>query len=360
MWKQIFRKSNIRELKSITCRGYLTEAYKLNSEWDQRLKTTTLEKINAETLFVDLTLKFQQKKQINAVDVDIYANKVDVKNVDDAVDLAQKLRSTAQAWRMFESTQHAIIRLLSSHPEHLITVLNHRIEYGIFPDSYSINLLLDQFIKEKNYMIAARLATFQMLQEDFEHPITRYMSLLACYKFLDNLETFVDLIPPPPPEVEKQPTGKSKKKPEEKKVRVKYLRNSFFDEHFDIKDTNHLLGKTFLYLAEEVRSADEVLANSIELLGYALFQKYENGCKFLTQKKSTFYQEAVDKVKALAEKAENLDDEGKKFFDLLNSISSQKDGKIEGIIEGFLKQAIQEHESKDIEEQKKVKAMSFI
>ena len=170
------------------------------------------------------------------------------------------------------------------------------------------------------------------------------------------METFVDLIPPPPPPAEAQPTGKSKKKAEVKKIRVRYLRNDFFDDHFDIKDTNHLLGKTFLYLAEEVRSVDEVLANSIELLGYALYQKYEKGSAFVSSQKKSFYKEAVDKVKALAEKAENLDEEGKKFFDLCNGISSaaQKDEKVDGIIEGFMKKAIQEHESKDIEEQKKV------
>lgn len=354
MWKQILKISNFREFKTITSRGYLTEAYKLNSEWDQRLKTATIEKINPDTLFVDLSLKFQQKRQITAIDVDIYVNKVDDRHVDEAVDLAQKLRSSAQAWKMLDSTQHAIIRLLSSHPENLLTVLNHRLEYGLFPDNYTINLLLDQYIKEKNFMVAARLATLQMLQEDFEHPVTKYMSLFACYKFLDNMETFVDLIPPPPPPAEVQPTGKSKKKAEVKKIRVRYLRNEFFDDHFDIVDTNHLLGKTFLYLAEKVRSVDEVLANSIELLGYALYQKYEKGNAFVSSQKKSFYKEAVDKVKALAEKAENLDEEGKKFFDACNSISSQKDDKVDGIIEGFMKKAIQEHESKDIEEQKKV------
>lgn len=357
MWKQIVKFSNYRDLRTITCRAYLTEAYKLNSEWELRLKTPTLEKINPDLLFVDLNTKFQQKRQITPVDVDIYVNKVGEKNVEEAVDLVQKLRLTAQAYKMFDSSQHALIRLLLNNSENLITVLNHRLEYGVIPDSFTINLLFDKYIKEKNFMIAARLATFQMLQEDFEHPITRYMSLYSCYKFLDNLETFTDLLPQPPPEPEQQqqPASKSKKKPEEKKVRVRFLRNEYFDDHFDLKDTNHLLGKTFIYLADEIRSVDDVLANSVELLGYALYQKYEKGNQFLKEKKA-FYKEAVDKVKTLAEKVENLDsnEEGKKFFDSINSISSQKEAAVGEIIEGFLKKAVQEHESKDIEEQKKV------
>jgi small subunit ribosomal protein S27 len=355
MWKQIVKFSNFRDLRAITTRAYLTEAYKLNQEWDQRLKTPLLEKVNPETLFVDLSSKFQQKRKISAIDVDIYCNKVSDKNFEEAMDLAYKLRKTEQTAKMLDSTPHAVIRLLAEHPENLMTLLNHRLDYGVFLDSHAANILLDKFINEKNYMVAARLATFQMLQEDFEHPITRYLSLFACYKFIDDLQIFTDLIPPPPPEPEPQATGKSKKKIEEIKIRVRYLRNEYFDNHFDITNTNHLLGKTLLYLADEVQSVDEVLANSLQLVGYALYEKYEDGNKFVGMNKP-FYKEVVDKVKALAEKAEKLDsnEEGKKFFDSLNNIATQKEGKVDEIIEGFIKKAVSENESKDIEEQKKV------
>lgn len=355
MWKQIVKLSSFRDFRAITSRAYLTESYNLNQEWDQRLKTPILEKINPDTLFVDLSTKFQQKRKISAIDVDIYCNKVTDKNLEEAMDLAFKLRKTEQTSKMLDSTQHAIIRLLAEHPENLMNFLNHRLDYGVFLDSHAANMLLDKYIKEKNYMVAARLATFQMLQEDFEHPITRYLSLYACYKFADDLQTFTDLIPPPPPEPEPQTTGKSKKKVEEIKIRVNYLRNEYFDDHFDIKNTNHLVGKTFLYLADEVESVDEVLANSLKLIGYALYEKFEEGNKFLSENKA-FYKEVVDKVKALAEKVEGLDsnEEGKKFFDSINSIAAQKEGKVDEIIEGFIKQAVSENETKDIEEQKKV------
>lgn len=358
MWKQIAKLSSFREFRVITARTYLTQNYKLNQEWDERLKTPILEKINADNLFVDLSTKFQQKRKITAIDVDIYCNKVSDKNIEEAMDLAFKLRKTEQASRMLDSTQHALVRLVADHPENLLTLLSHRLEYGVFPDSHAINMLLDKYIEEKNFMVAARLATFQMLQEDFEHPITLYMSLYASYKFLNDLQTFTDLIPPPPPEVDpqqqQQQSGK-KKKVEEIKVRVKYLRNPYFDDHFDIKNTNHLVGKTFLYLADEVQSVDEVLAHSLRLVGFALYEKFEKGNEFLSANKA-FYKEVVDKVKSLAEKIEGLDsnEEGKKFFDNLNNIATQKEGKVEEIIEGFMKKAISENESKDIEDQKKV------
>jgi small subunit ribosomal protein S27 len=356
MWKLI-RKLSFHDLKVTTSRAYLTEAYKLTSEWDHRLKTPILEKVNIETLFVDLNQKFSQKKKINWIDVDIFANKATENNIEDALDLLKMLRSTAEAYKMLDSTQHAVIRLLSSNPELLLALLNQRLQFGVFLDSHQANFLLDKFIKENNFMVAARLATFQMLQEDFENPITRYLSLLACYKFMDNLEMFVDLIPPPPPESTVPEVAGKKKKIEEIKIRVKYLRNPYFDDHFDITDTNHLVGKTLLYLADEIK--DELLANSVRLIGFALYQKYENGSAFLSEKK-IFYKEAVDKVKSLAEKAENLDDEGKKFFDNVNGISNPKEGKVDEIIEGLVKQAVQENETKEIAEQKKVRNQKFL
>jgi small subunit ribosomal protein S27 len=355
MWKQITKFSNFRQLNSITTRAYLTEAYKLTSEWDQRLKTPILEKVNIETLYVESCQKFSHKKKINWIDVDIFANKATENNIEDALDLVRMLRTTAEASKMLESTQHAIIRILSSNPDQMLSLLNQRLDYGVFLDSHQANFLLDNFIKEKNFMVAARLATFQMLQEDFENPITRCLSLYACYKFVDNLETFIDLIPPPPPTNESavpEVSGK-KKKIEEIKVRIKYLRNPYFDDHFDITETNHLVGKTLLYLADEVEGVDKVLADSVRLIGFALYQKYENGSAFLDEKKA-FYKEAIDKVKSLAEKAGDLNDDAKKFFDKVNAISNSKEGKVDEIIEGLIKQAVQENEAKEIEQQKKV------
>ncbi|KAG5677434.1 hypothetical protein PVAND_007192 [Polypedilum vanderplanki] len=356
MWKNL-RINYFRDFSSLSRRTYFSEAYKLNTEWEQRLSTPILQKINNENLFVDLNSKFQQKKKINAIDVDIYTNKADSKHIEEALDLVQKLRTTAQASKIFDSTQHAVIRLLLSNADLLISILNNRLDFGIIPDNYTINLVLDEYLKNKNYVIAARLATLQMLQEDFEHPVTRYMCLFACYKFLDELQTFPDLLPAPLSEETETttPTPKSKKKPDEIKVRVAYLRNPYFDDHFDITNSNHLVGKTFLYLADEVKSVDEILANSLNLLGYALYEKFENGNKFLEKEsKSNFYKEIVDRVKVFAEKTENIDEHGQKFYDNLNNIVSQKEANVSDLIEGHLKQAVIENESKDIEAQKKV------
>lgn len=350
MWRNILRIS--RGNNSLIKRTYLSEAYKLNQEWNDRLNTSILQRINIENLYVDLSTKFQQKKKINSTDVDIFLNKADEKNVEEAADLLQKLRLTSQAHKMLDSSQHAFIRISQNNTDFLLSVLNNRLDYGIFLDDYTANLLMDRFIKEKNYMFAARIATLQMLQEDLSHPITRFMSVYSCYKFLDDPQTFVDLIPAPV-QVEEVVQPVSKKKKDEIKKRVAYLRNPFHDDHFDITNTNHLVGKTLLYLADGIRGDDQTLADSLELLGYALYEKFSEGSKFLEKTKS-FYKECIDKAVDFGSKQENLDENGQKFYEQLKGISNTKDGKVDEIIEGFLKKAVIENESKTIENQKKV------
>ena len=356
MWKSFIRFS--RGSNNIIKRTYLSDGYKLDQEWNQRLTSSILQKINSENLYVDLSTKFQQKKKITAIDVDIYMNKADERNVEEAADLLHKLRMTSQAHKILDSSQHAFIRLSQNHTETLLSVLNSRLDYGVFLDNYTANLLMDNFIKQQNFMLAARIATIQMLQEDMSHPITRYLSLYSCYKFSDNLETFADLIPPPEPvEVEKVAQPASKKKKEEIKKRVGYLRNPYNDDHFDLTNTNHLVGKTFLYLADEIQKDDPILANSFSLMGYALYEKYEDGSKFLEKsKQQSFYKEVLEKISIFGSKLENPDENAQKFFDSVKNISNQKEAKVDEVIETFLKKAVSENESKDIEEQKKVRS----
>lgn len=338
-------------------RCYLTESYKLDQAWAERLQSPILAKVDIENLYVDIDSKYTQQRKISPVDVDIYANKItDDKHMDEIVDLMQKLRSTSEASNVFDSSQHAVIRnyIDNNNFDSLVHVLNHRSEYGVFLDNHSANILLDKMIQTKNFKLGARFATLIALQEDFSNPITTYMSLYNCYKFLDNLEEFEDLIVKPVEEVVDVAAPKSKKKKEEVRIRVNYLKNPFYDDHFDIIKSNHLLGKTFLYLADEVDLTNKTLVNSLKLVGYALYEKFDDGNKFLAQAKADpFFKETVDAAKSLAEKVENLveNEAAKKFFETIDSVSV-KEEKADVMIEKLVKQAVDVQAAKDIEEQK--------
>lgn len=364
MWRKTFQFSSCRSLQALSRRSYLSESYKLTQDWSQRLQTPILQKVSVENLYYDIDSKFNQQKKISPVDVDIYANKViDRHHMDEIADLISKLRSTPEATNMFDSTQHALIRYYidHGHVESLVQVLDHRRQFGVFLDDLTANLLLDKLIQEKNFKLGARVATLIGLQEDFSNPITLYMSAYACHQFLGQLEPFEDLVEKPVEEVPEPgkaaPTKKKKK--EEVRVRVAFLTNPFFDDHFDLKNTNHLLGKTFLYLADEVRASNETLANSFNLLGFALYEKFEDGNKFLSKSSAAgFFKESVEVAKSLAEKVENIEanEPAKQFFDSIGSLKSVKDGNIADIIEASIKTAIDQQAPKDVEEQKKIYA----
>ncbi|CRL03380.1 CLUMA_CG016273, isoform A [Clunio marinus] len=345
MWRRTITNSSfLRQIQSFSKRTYLSENYNLNQAWEARLSTPILKPVNVEKLYIEIDTKFQQQKKISPVDVDIYANKVTGnRHMEDIADLMKKLRSTEEACNVFDSSQHALIRnyLDNDNIDLLIYVLNHRSDYGVFLDFFSANMLLDKLIKAENFKAGARVATLLALQEDFSNQITLYMSLFCCYKFLKNLETFTDLVEATPQTGESEGTEKKKKKVEEIKVRVRYIRNPYFDDHFDLENTNHLLGKTFLYLADEVKSIDEILSNSLNLLGLGLYEKFEAGNKFLSDiKKGTFYKEAVETLKLLKEKVGNLEENepAKNFFDSLESLNT-KDENVTAFIENHLKQA---------------------
>lgn len=55
------------------------------------------------------------------------------------------------------------------------------------------------------------------------------------------------------------------------KIRVRYLRNPYFDDHFDLQDPNHIVGKTLAWLSPLVGG---MVGASCELLGWALYNKW--------------------------------------------------------------------------------------
>lgn len=362
MWRKLSKWSSLRDVRAVIKRDYLTASYKLNQEWAARLSTPILQKVNSENLYYEIDGKFSQQKKLSPVDVDIFANKVeDDKHMEEIADLMMKLRTTKEASNVFDSTQHALIRnyIENNNLESLVYILNHREEYGCFLDTFSTNMLLDKLIDEKNFKLGARFATIFALQEDFSNHITAYMSLFTCYKFLGSLETFDDLVEKvAEEEVPKEGAPKGKKKKEEIRVRVRYIINDFYDDHFDVKNTNHLVGKTLLLLSKEVQAANEVLANSLKLLGFSLYEKFDQGNAFLAQSKGkTFFKECADIVKSLGEKIEDMEanQPAKKFYESIGSLTL-KDEKVDDLIEGLMKKAVQENEAKDIEEQKKIYA----
>lgn len=316
MWKQITCSKFMIKPKNV--RFFLSEAYKCTDAWNARLQLPILKKIRSDNFYYDLDTKYQRSGRICAIDLDIFANSIsENKLLDELADLVHKLRLTADTQYTLPSTSHAVVRHHvdfggENELANLIYILDDRLSYGVFLDSFSANLCLDKMIRAKNYRLAAKVATFLMLQEDFSNAINRALSLYACVKYLQDPQSFDDLVKNQENDEElaaqihaalqeKNPKVKKSKKriqKEEIRVRIHYIRNAHFDDHFDIRNSLHLVGKTLMAIGQHIDN--NAIGCSSRLLGNCFYEKYADGCQLIEsigENHQMLYREAVDIVK---------------------------------------------------------------
>ncbi|XP_065333565.1 uncharacterized protein LOC135935276 [Cloeon dipterum] len=344
--KSLIVLSSLRRLQTTfkrvgSVRTYLSDSYRCQTSWENRLKSPLLIKLNLDELYHGIEQRYNQDNTISGVDVEVFTCGVneDV-HLDEAEDLVHKLRQSGRAAELLPSTGHNLIRLLyqSGRTDEMVRILHDRLNYGIFIDYHLSNVIMDDFLKTGKFAEAAKLAVLHGLQEDSSNSITSNLVLTSCLQcFLKGVKW--ELEGPTPLEEPK----------EEVKVRVRFLRNPYFDNHFDLIDGNALMGKTMAIIAPALENA--VLANSLELLGWVKFGDWNKLEKRLNQLKSPVLKEAADLM--LAHIAE-LDKE-KLPESVAKSIASIKtvDGNLLEAMEASLKEAVSKNESQDIEAQEK-------
>ncbi|XP_060530610.1 uncharacterized protein LOC132704556 [Cylas formicarius] len=264
-------------------RTFLSQAYYCNEVWDQRLRHPILQNVRPEELYLELDQSFQKSRSISPVRVDIFANVVkDDSFADELLDLVHKLRLTANTGNTLESTTHAVMRILLkwNKVEDLLSALDDRLNYGLFLDYYTANLLLDTFWKNEQYANGALVSSFLMLQEELDHPLTCGLSLLHCYKYLLNPKHWLERKQPEEPE-------------EEIKVRVKYIRNPFDDDHFDLTNPDKIMGKTLAMIS---KSKHDILHQSFHILGLALYDKPDKVTEYCKKVQSSLIKEVIDLI----------------------------------------------------------------
>ncbi|KAK6015426.1 hypothetical protein OSTOST_19150 [Ostertagia ostertagi] len=60
-----------------------------------------------------------------------------------------------------------------------------------------------------------------------------------------------------------------------KTFKFPYLKNAYFDSHFDLTDPHQLVGKTLLWVARDSRSFSEPMKQSLRLLGAVLYNRLD-------------------------------------------------------------------------------------
>lgn len=295
-------------------RFLLSASYKCEDAWNDRLNNQLLHNVNTRDMINDIELKFQRGDSVSAIDVDIFVNKVDTENyVADVINILERLRVTAQTTYTLESTHHAVVRLLLklNKYEALMNILQDRLKYGIFPDHQCYNLMMDTFLEKQDYGKAVQVATLLMLQEDSENALTTAFALYSCGKYMEDPSVWTR------PEEEPQDEG------EPVKVRIAYLRNPFFDGHFDLKKPEHLVGKTLVFYGKNSKS---MLRRSLLLRGWLLMEDYTRLREVLNSWKEDMEKESTvllfqDDINFVEKHLSTLED---KPSDIIESINVMK------------------------------------
>ncbi|XP_064461311.1 small ribosomal subunit protein mS27-like [Ornithodoros turicata] len=267
--------AHILRSSAVSTRSILSDAYSCRDAWDERFQDPILRTVDPDKYFVDLSKKFGTKTKASAVDVDIYLNKV--KSKDTAAEfenVLNRLRRSRHTVNTLLSTHAAAVRYFLDHEMHdtLMKILQKRLDYGIFPDTFTSNILMDTFLKRGNHRDAAKVAIEMMLQEDAGNAITRILALHSCHMYLRE--------PKPEPWDPNPPPVQDDDDDEEVYVRVPNIINPFFDDHFDLNDPQHQIGKTLMMFCE---GQDDVLHCSYYIIGCGLYQKWEKALEFIKQ-----------------------------------------------------------------------------
>ncbi|OXU25259.1 hypothetical protein TSAR_003803 [Trichomalopsis sarcophagae] len=336
------------------CRTLLSQAYQCQEAWNKRLQSPLLQKIKPVDFFLELDHKFQTQNRVSAVDIDIFSNSItNNSQIQELEDLLYKLRMSRETTFTLDSTHHAVVRffLETGQAEQLLDVLNDRLNYGIFCDYFCYNILMDHFIEKGKFGLAAKTASLMMLQEEYEHPISNALAIYSCHKYLENPDSWQEV----DPETLKDPEPK-----EEVKIRVRYLRNPYFDDHFDLWKPSDLTGKTLYLIGQTMH---DPLGRTCQLRGLLLYRKLTDAIALLKKWKQEGVKEVIYRdVLPLIKKdvpeifGEEASDEAKELQQLLadSETANLYQGNLGTDIENLAKTAIDTYSQEDIDKQIKI------
>ncbi|GAB6019006.1 hypothetical protein CHUAL_000639 [Chamberlinius hualienensis] len=342
----------VKTYSGVGNRTFLSASYTCDDAWKKRLEEPILKNINCGTYYIELDQKFQSTKLISAIDLDLFAHSItEVEQLEELEDLLRRFRWSPEAIHILPSTPHAVIKSLCNFGQYglLLKILSDRLNYGIFPNHYCYNLIMDAFLKQKNNRDATKVATLMMLQEDFDHPIARHLALYACLSYLRQ---------PSPDEWKLEPPPPPPKEPEDIVIiRLPYLRPNYFDDHFDIKEPEKLIGKTLTMLGKHF---DNEIGRTCKIIGFALYGKWDKLKDYLSDcmvkhKSNVAYKECIEFVKKTLKSIPD-DEAGTRqsvisdIQPLLDQLSTKTvDKDIVQDLEPLLLDTVAKHEASDVE-----------